>query len=106
MKSTKSNSQQLSSESKIISKVLNSKIENYERTQIEGTVFTMVKIEEEQYILCIGTGIISDKVWEHEREVLNYVESKPWELLNAWAIWVAKQVIKKEKHLNNENNEQ
>lgn len=57
--------------------------------EIEGTPFMTVMMDEENqtdYILAIGTERVSLKTFTTRQEAIDYLETKPWDILGTWMI--------------------
>lgn len=87
MENTKSNAKRLRSEEN------NSNSSNEKRTniweEIEGTpLHTIHREEQEDYLLSIGTQVISQKTFKTREAAIRYAKTKPWDLIMG-AIWGA-----------------
>lgn len=76
----------------------------FERENVEETMFSLVT-DENGTKITIGNDIVSEKVFENKNEAIEYIDSKPWELIVISSYMYSKLVSKiKEYEQNNQKN--
>ena len=66
---------------------------NNEINDIKGTPFRAIKMKEVWWII-FGNQALSDKVFEDPKKLIQYVNTKPWEIMLTAAHVIANNLIK------------
>lgn len=65
--------------------------------QVKNTPFTLVENDKQEIRITVGNTLVSEKVFKEEKKALNYIFTKPWELLTNTFLQFAKFVYDNEK---------
>lgn len=72
-------SEQLNSEDGYQNKQ-NSNSKLFDVIEVPGTLFSLL-LKDEEYRILFGNEIVSPKIFRNEKTAIDYIKSKPWELI-------------------------
>ena len=73
-----------------------------EREFVKNTPFTIIKFNE-SYRIAIGTNIIDEREFKTKGDCMNYIESKPWNLILTAALLINESYLKQTYQLQKTN---